>query len=112
MTETNMRLIELLQKHDESDFLHVALERYARSQFQRELNCCKYRMLTVNPVSCFTEHKAWQLEARLEETEDRLAASKARADAAQKRADEAMARVVGLLEGPKRSWWSRLVGKG
>jgi hypothetical protein len=57
------------------------------------------------------EERARQLQERLEETAARLAAAEARADAAQKRADEAVARVVGLLEGPKRSWWSRVVGK-
>lgn len=55
--------------------------------------------------------KARQLQERLEEAKEALAAATARADAAQKRADDAMARVVGLIEGPKRSWWSRLVGK-
>ena len=55
------------------------------------------------------EERARQLEERLAETAARLAAAEARADAAQKRADEAVARVVGLLEGPKRSWWSRLI---
>lgn len=55
--------------------------------------------------------KARQLQERLEEAKEALAAATARADAAQKRADDAMARVVGLLEGPKRSWWSRLVAK-
>ena len=57
------------------------------------------------------EEKARQLEERLAETKEALAAATARADAAQKRADEAVARTVGLLLPPKRSWWSRLVGK-
>lgn len=57
------------------------------------------------------EERARQLQERLEETAARLAAAEARADAAQKRADEAVARTVGLLLPPKRSWWSRLVRK-